>query len=108
MDYDILSKKPATLAEVKELFKGKKDLTYEQRMVYEHAKTFAKVKLEDVQKIFEDLKALGMRKLTDELIVTIINIMPETEDELRSVVAYHDSFKPAELKQILEVLKKYR
>lgn len=105
----IIETKPVAMPEAKEVMSRRekeKELNYEQKVALDHLKNFTKMKESDAKKMVEELsKTLRM---SPETIVQIVNILPKTPDEVRLVFAREKfSLKDEELKNILEIVKKY-
>lgn len=106
--FEVVDEKYVPLATVKEILKKVKNPTFEQKQAYQHARNFSKLKESEAQKLMEELKALEIRKLKDDMIVKIVDILPETAKELKSIVSISKvSFKQDEIEKILEIVKKY-
>ena len=106
--YELMESEFVPLATVKKVLgkRKKTDLTYEQKMALENAEEFGTLNERDAYKVINDLKALDMRKLKDEFIVKIADVMPSTPEELMLILSSSKvSFKDEELKQILETIK---
>ncbi|MEM2192737.1 MAG: RNA polymerase Rpb4 family protein [Candidatus Hadarchaeales archaeon] len=105
----VIEERPVTLAEVKEILESQKkqEMDYAQRLSYDYAQKFAKVDVETAGKIREELAALG--KLRENHIVAIIDLMPETKEDLETIF-YKERVGIAQedFKKILEILDKYR
>ncbi|MFN4133562.1 MAG: RNA polymerase Rpb4 family protein [Candidatus Hadarchaeales archaeon] len=105
----VVEEKPVTLAEVREILESQKkqEMDYAQRLSYDYAQKFAKVDAKTARKIHEELAALG--KLRENHIVTIIDLMPEAEEDLE-LVFYKErvGLTEEDFKKILEILDKYR
>ena len=106
----IIEKEPATMVEVGNTLKNRKDehRNYEQKLVWEHVSKFKKLGVRDSRKLVEELRALEMRRLKEEFIVQIVDLVPKNLKELKSVFADTKSnLHSDELKQIMDVVKKY-
>ncbi len=107
--FEIIEKEFVSLPEVKNILKKipKDIITYEQKTALEHAEKFSKITQTEARKLFKELKALEMRKLKDELIIQIINIMPKDMDSLKLVLKSSKiSFNEEELKKIFDIINK--
>jgi DNA-directed RNA polymerase subunit F len=62
-----------------------RELVYEQKNALEHLRKFCKLPEKKYEKIVEELKA--MDKLKGRHIVSIINFMPENQNDLRVLFA---------------------
>lgn len=106
--YQILSSEYVPLVTVKKVLKKKKkeEMTYEQKMALEHAEEFSKVEEKEASKIINDLKALNIAKLKEELIIKIVDVMPQNRDELKLILSASKlSFKDEELDLVLKSIK---
>jgi DNA-directed RNA polymerase subunit F len=132
---EVISKMPVTLAEVKELCKrerleekgeGKKaekvgkekekeqeeekkeekEIRKAETAALEYANRFCKVSLEGALKMKEELKALGIVRLSDEDIVKIIDIMPIDIADVRKILGI--SLEQNEIQKILDIVQKHR
>lgn len=105
----LLEKRPVSLAEVKELIserKKDKDLSYEQDLTAKYAKRFAKVSLAQAKKLESDLKEI--EGLNEELVVKIIDILPEKKEKLFLLMPKEVVLGEASLLKIVELCKKHR
>jgi len=113
---NVIAEKSVTLAEVKNIFKDKKkeyedagkELFYEQKRAYDHASKAAKLGVKDARKLIEEVKALGL-SLSEDQIVKIVDLLPETVDDVRAIFA-KERFKYTEedIKRILDAVAHYR
>jgi DNA-directed RNA polymerase subunit F len=107
---EIKDEKFITMVEAKRVLSKKakeKELGYEQKNALEHLRKFAKLKVSDMERMKEELK--NIEKLTDKHIVSIIDILPKNDDDLRILFANEIiSLSEEEKKKILGVVKKYR
>ena len=105
----VIEIKPVTMAEAKELLekRGKeKELSYEQKLADEHLRKFAKLKPAEAKKFLEELNSTV--KMSPEILSQVVNIMPQTPDELRLIFARERfSLKEEETSKILEIVKKF-
>jgi len=111
MDIKIIKKEPLTLVKINKILSGlgkKSELPPIQQKVINFTKKFSKISESNAEKLFEELKNLGVPMLTDEHIVQIINIMPKDLAELKSVFAgSKTTVSPENFKKILDVVLKY-
>lgn len=81
------------------------DMKFEQKNAYENLKRFAKLTAEKAKALAEELNK--SKKLRERQIVSIINIMPEDEDDLRAVMGKdYTNFTPDEINLILDAVRK--
>jgi len=98
----ILSKKPLTLAEVKELAAN----VDENKPIVAYLKAFSKLNNEKASKLAEEIKALNNPKLKEENIIKIVDFLPRDLEDLNKVLL-DVGLTDAESNAILEIVKKY-
>ncbi len=109
---DIVSEKPVSLNDVKEILHrvqkdSKEPLTYEQQNTLDHVEKFVKLEPKKEKELRKDLKDLGF--LSDRQIVSVADILPKSEAELRVILAREKlEFDEAQLKEVMKVVKKYK
>lgn len=106
MEYEIIDEKFINETEVKEEYidfidkgseYGKKLLDHIQK----------NIKIDDFQKVFEELSALNLN-IRDDYLKMIIDIAPTSTDQVRAIIApLKITIKEDDLKAILSVLKKH-
>jgi DNA-directed RNA polymerase subunit F len=107
-EYEVLKEEPVPLVKAKELLKDVEEKTFEQKIAFEHAKKFSKITLQKAGELQKELSTLEMRKLKDEQIIKIIDMMPADVDELRVILAHAQvPYRDEELQQISDIVKKY-
>ena len=83
-----------------------KELGYEQKNALEHLRKFAKLSQKNLKDMTDALKKI--EKLKDKHLVSIVNILPESLDELRLVFANEViTLSDDDKKKILSIVKKY-
>jgi DNA-directed RNA polymerase subunit F len=106
---EIKDERFVTMAEARKLLKEKekiKELGYEQKNALEFLNKFSKLSLKDAKQMFEELKQI--QKLKDKHIVSIIDLLPKDNEDLRVIFANEIiSLSEDEKKKILETVKKY-
>ena len=107
---DIKDKRPVSIPEARTILSKRakeKELTYEQKLAAEHLKKFSKMSEKDAAKFLEELAEV--LRMSDETKIQILNILPQTPDELRMIFSREKfSLKEEEIKKILEIIKKYK
>lgn len=103
----VVGEKPITLAEVRQLLeKNRKEgeaeeLPFYQKPVYEYAKAFGKTGVKKAQEAFEKLSELGLDAKTA---VRIIDVKPETKEEVRLILEKTKiAAGPEKSKKILDI-----
>jgi len=98
----IISKKPLTIAEAKELAKD----TDETKPIHGYFKTFGKLNKDKALKLFEEVKALNNPRIKDDEIVKVVDVLPEDPEEVNKI--FNESgLSEDEIKVILEIVSKY-
>ena len=103
-------RKYVTLAEVKELLmeeNEKRELNALQKAALAHSETFVKLSAEDTKKLVDELLQLDF--VTERHAVKIADILPVHPDQVRAIYAKEKIVLPPEqIKEILDVVAKYR
>ena len=113
---DVVDEQPISLSEVSDILKEKDErysregleLLYEQRRALEHAGKFSKISSGDAMEMATKLSELDIT-LSPERIVKIIDLMPDSVDDIRAIFA-KERFKYTEdeIKKITDVVDQYR
>jgi DNA-directed RNA polymerase subunit F len=85
---DIEDEKVVSWFEAKKILLDKeknKELVYEQKNALEHLRKFCKLPEKKYAKMIEELKKI--ERLKDKHIVSILNFLPSTQDEVRVLFA---------------------
>ena len=110
----IISEEILTLSEVRELLdnikvereKESKELGYELRKAISHAEIFSRLTPEKSTELMNEL--LKLEKMKPEIAVRIADILPLSNDEIRSIYAKERyTLTEQELKQILELVARF-
>ncbi|MBD3261139.1 MAG: hypothetical protein GF334_05570 [Candidatus Altiarchaeales archaeon] len=111
-----LNEKPVTLAHVAEVLTKKEkeyekmggELLYEQRKAFEHAKRFHKLNVGDAEKLQKKLLDLPIG-LSEERAVKIIDLMPESVDDVRAIFAKERfKYSEEEIKTVIDQVDQFR
>ncbi|PIO00333.1 hypothetical protein COT72_01350 [archaeon CG10_big_fil_rev_8_21_14_0_10_43_11] len=106
----IIQKEPLTIAEVQNALSKRADAerNYEQKLVWEHVSKFKKLGVREARKLVEELQKLELRRLKDEHIIQIVDVLPKNLKELKSIFATAKfNLHEDEYKQIIDVVKNY-
>jgi len=102
---------PFTLGELAEELKpknSKEDILPIQQKVLDHSVKFSKLNKSQEPKLFKELEALEVPRITKEHIATIVNIMPKSVNELRTVfTGSKTTVAPENLEKIQKTIDKY-
>jgi len=105
----VIERKPVSLVDVKQLLSDRKkvkELSYEQDIAFNYAKKFAKLSSVQAEKLSEELSAIG--GLTPEVIVKIIDILPEKKEILQLLIPKEVVLDEASLQKIFDLCKKHK
>lgn len=86
----IISEEPMTMAEVKaELSKNKKagELNFRANKTDEYLSQFVSISLKDAEELKKKLEKLGVSRLKPEHITKIIDVLPTTAEDLKSLLS---------------------
>lgn len=106
---EIVEAKPVPMGVAKDIMLKKEkneEISYEQKLAIEHLKKFTKLSKDKALKLAEEVS--GVVKLSEEVLVQIVDVLPQTKDEIRTILASEKfSLRDEEIDKILEIIKKY-
>ncbi|MBR9682034.1 MAG: hypothetical protein GOV00_04555 [Candidatus Altiarchaeota archaeon] len=106
---DVVEKKAVTLSFVKKELSKIKEPNYEQKLTKEYVGKFSNLTWRDTQKLIKEIEAAEIPRLKEKNIVKIIDIMPNTTDELKALIAKETiTLSKDNMLKILEILAKFR
>lgn len=98
-----------TLAEVKNILEReakKRELTYEQKLALEHARTFARISATNANKLISELKKLEF--ISEAIAYKIADVLPRHEDDVRAIFAKERyTLEKEDIDKILEIVGKF-
>jgi len=103
---EIISEKYTTIAHAAEIMDERADfdeLSYEHGCSLDYLRKFSTISKEDADAMFEQLTNLG---LTEKMAVKIIDLLPETEEDLK--IIFYRVDVPENKDDILEVVSKFK
>ncbi|MEA1924924.1 MAG: RNA polymerase Rpb4 family protein [Candidatus Altiarchaeota archaeon] len=112
----IIDERYIPLVEVKEILGKKerdyqeeeKEMLYEQKRALDHARRATKLESKDVKEMKKKLDELEMG-LSQEQLIKICNILPETVDDIRAVFAKERfKYSEEEIRKVIDILDQYR
>lgn len=116
MIMNVIDEKCLPLSEVRHILEEKervyskegREMLYEQRRALEHAQKSAKISLKDTKELMKKLTELGLQ-FTEEQIVQVCDLLPETVDDVRAIFA-KERFKYGEedIKKVIDIVAQYR
>ncbi len=106
---EIIGEKIITNSEAKEILRARSkeiELGYEQKNALEYLKKYDKLTAKKARELMEELKQI--KKLREKQIISIINILPKDNDDLRLILEKdYNTLSDDEKKLILESVKKF-
>lgn len=110
MDIQVVSKEIQCMADVEAELKSVKstDRKPSQQKTFDIIRTVAYLNKADSKKMTDQIKALGIVRLSEEHIVQIINLKPKTKLELESVLsATKTTIKQEDQDKIVAIVKEF-
>lgn len=102
--------KPVPLSEVLGILEKTKkegELEYWQRLTYDYAQKFSKLKPNKAKEFTEEL--LKIEKIRENQVIAIVDLMPETKEDIELIFAKERTkLEDDNINKILEIVKKYR
>ncbi len=81
-------------------------LSYELRRSINHADSLGKASIDTAKKLMAELQEV--EKMTPQIAARIVNLMPQSRDEIRAIYAKERfSMLPEDIDQILDIRNKY-
>ena len=106
---DVIEKKAVSLSFVKKELAKIKEPNYEQKLTKEYVNKFSKLNWGDTQNLIKDMEAADVPRFKEKNIIKLIDIMPETADELKALMAKETiTLSKENIQKLLEILNKYR
>ncbi len=105
----INSKEPIALFELKELLSERSkegELTFEQQAALDYSKKFSPLTKSKSEKLLNELKKIDGVSL--DLIVKIVDLLPQTDEELQLILSKGTSLNEFQSKNILQLTQKYK
>ena len=109
---EILSEQPINMVELKEeleaIKKRDKELGIISTKTEEYLNQFVSLSSKQAKELEEKLRALNISRLKDEFIIKIIDVMPATIDDLKTLLqGYVVSINQEGMKQIIDVVNEF-
>ncbi len=98
----IITKKPVTLVEVKEIVKDLED----RQPIQDYLKTFTLLSKDKAEKLKDELLSLNSLRIKEEDIVKLIDFVPKDKEDVNKIFI-DTSLGDEEINAILEITKKY-
>ncbi len=108
----ILEEKPITMTELKEelekIKKKNKELNFRANKTQEYLSQFSKYDYNKAKELIDKINKLNIPRLKEEYIAKIVDILPTTLDDLKSLLqGYTVTIKNENMKKIVEVVKQF-
>ncbi|MFH1054327.1 MAG: hypothetical protein V1740_07950 [Candidatus Woesearchaeota archaeon] len=108
----IISEIPISMADVKEelekIKKNEKELNFRSKKTYEYLAQFTKLNKKKADELKENLNKLKIPRLKEEYIIKILDLMPTTVDDLKSVLqSYTVTISNENMKKIVNVINEF-
>ncbi|MFA6268441.1 MAG: hypothetical protein WCW13_02635 [archaeon] len=110
MENKIISMKPVSLCEVKEVLKGRKtdkELNYEQDLTFKFVEKFGKLTEKQTKDLLEGLTEIAFLKDNELLRHEITNTIPTRVEQLQLMLPKGVAPSEDELKAVIELTKKF-
>src|SRR3989344_2855342 len=108
-EIEIVSEKPLTLPEVKEMIvevKKNGELGFRANKTIEYTELFVKQKPSETAEMKKKIEELNIMRLKDKVITKIVDLMPADAESLKMILATENiTVKQEDLVKILECLK---
>jgi len=109
MPRDVLEKKPLTISEAMGILQERSEeseLSYWQRVAFEHAMQNARIEPAESRKIVKEL--IKKHKISELSAFTIANILPPSIEELKDLLSKEPKIlKDEEIKEIFNIIKPF-
>jgi len=108
----IIEEVPVTLVHLKEdlqrIKKRDEELNFRANKTEEYLNTFSTMKSGDAEELFLKLKELGLPRVRDDHLVKLIDLLPLTVEELKTVMsAYSVTISTDNAKKIVDLVVEY-
>ncbi len=105
---NLLKEEIITDAKAKEIIEGlgsEDEMKYEQKNAYDNLKKFISIDPKKIESLVDELQK--NQKLRDRQVISIANILPEDNDDLRFILQKeYSNFTQDEITLILDLVKK--
>jgi len=107
---EVLNEEDVSAADAKRIMEERKkegDLVYEQKICLEFLEKSVRITQSQLKNMIEELGKIAILK--PRYIALIINMMPDTEEEVEALFSKErTNLKKEEIKQISEIVRKYK
>ncbi len=110
MESKVIGSKPVSLYEVREILKARKaekELNYEQDLTLKYVEQFGKLTEKQTESLISGLNEIAFLKDNEEIIYQIANVVPVKVEQLQLIIPKNITPTEEELKQVIELTKKF-
>lgn len=110
INFEVIEEKWISQGEAKKVLSKmkKKDATPEQNLAVEYLRKTKALSMEDSIKLKEELEKINMRKLKEDLLMQVVDLLPKNAEELKIIVSGSKiSFSKKDLDSIMKIVSKY-
>ncbi|MCX6800727.1 MAG: hypothetical protein NTZ73_00895 [Candidatus Diapherotrites archaeon] len=110
MENKVVSMKPVSLFEVKQVLKERgteKELTYEQDQTSKFIEKFAKLTEKQTEDLISELKKIGPLKENEFLVYEILNVIPTRIEQLKLIIPKNVTMTDDEMKAVISLTEKF-
>jgi len=111
MSLNVIEEKSISPAEVRDILEKaneKGELNFKSLKLFEYLNRTVTLKLEESNALIKELNELGILRLTNDLIMKIVEILPINKDILRNLLSsMNTTLSDEDTEKILDVLKLY-
>lgn len=111
---EVLEKSPMNIVEVKEALEKIKaseeglELNFRAAKTEEYAQDFAKLKPKQAKELYDKIMALDIPRLKDQHAHKLIDLLPQSEKNVKLILAaYHTTVTAESVKKLVDVLNEY-
>ncbi len=108
MSLEITNKEPISMAEVKSILSSEKELDFRMQKTLDYLNEFTKLDEKQAKELIEKINSLGFVRLTPNMVVKIVDLLPRSEGELKAVLSqFSITLTKDQLKSLLNVIAEY-
>ena len=109
---ETIEERAISLTELKEnldtIKKRDKELSFRANRVHEYLGNFTILKLKEAKELKEKLEKLEIPRLKERIIIKIIDLLPESNDDLRVILSGEAvTINPENMEKIINTVKEY-
>ncbi len=96
------------MAEVKSILSSEKELDFRMQKTLDYLNEFTKLDEKQAKELIEKINSLGFVRLTPNMVVKIVDLLPRSEGELKAVLSqFSITLTKDQLKSLLNVIAEY-